>query len=372
VAGEKRDAQRVLTNQENGAAVVAGDKRGAVLRSWWRPAATLALAALVTAISVLPATAVGTGGNGAFSLTPAPGSDGIAAPYFTMTLAAGDSASAVVIVSNLGHETEKLKLDPSTGATAANGGTAFSPTFRSCAGDGCWVTGLPGTVTLPVGTGERLRFTVHVPRRTAPGQYLAGLSAEPAARPQPVRVGSNGKSQARAVIIDQVTVGVAVTVGSLPRLITRLRIPGVSAIAIGKTARLNIGLSNTGQTFAHGTGEATCTAAGKRHSFAVFASTVLPGDHAVIAVNAPGIPAGTPVPCTVRLGYGNRLTASWSGSVLVPSPPRTRLIHTGPGAYAAIPSSGIPEWAIALIVIGVLALAAAAALLLQMRRRATR
>jgi hypothetical protein len=92
----------------------------------------------------------------------------------------------------------------------------------------------------------------------------------------------------------------------------------------------------------------------------------------VIAVNAPGIPAGTPVPCTVRLGYGNRLTASWSGSVLVPSPPRTRLIHTGPGAYAAIPSSGIPEWAIALIVIGVLALAAAAALLLQMRRRATR
>jgi hypothetical protein len=112
--------------------------------------------------------------------------------------------------------------------------------------------------------------------------------------------------------------------------------------------------------------------AGKRRSYAVFASTVLPGDHAVIAVNAPGVPEGPSVPCTVRLDYGNRLTASWSGSVAVPVPPATRIIHTGPGAYAVIPSSGVPAWAIAVIVIGVLVLAAASALLLQLRRRATR
>lgn len=338
----------------------------------WRPAAALALAALAIATSALPAAAVGAGGNGSFSLTPAPDSDGKAVPYFTMTVAAGHSASAIVIVSNLGHETEKLKLSPSTGLTAANGGSAFSPTFRSCAGVGCWVTGLPVTVTLPAGTGERLRFTVHVPPGTTPGQYLAGLSAEPASRPQPVRVGSNGKSQAQGVIVEQVTVGVAVTVGSLPQLITRLQIPGVSGTAVGKTARLNILLRNTGQTFAHGTGTASCTVAGKRRSFAVFASTVLPGDHAVIAVNAPGVPEGPRVPCTVRIDYGSRLTASWSGSVTVPVPPRTRIIHTGPGAYAVIPSGGVPPWAIALISVGVLALAAAAALLLQLRRRATR
>jgi hypothetical protein len=342
--------------------------------SRWHPAAALALAALAIATSALPAAAVGTGGNGSFSLSPAPQSDGQAAPYFTMTVAAGDSASATVIVSNLGHETEKLKLGPSTGVTAGNGGSAFSPTFRGCTGAGCWVTGLPGTVTLPARNGERLEFTVHVPPGTAPGQYLAGLSAEPAVRPQPVQVGSNGKSQARAVIIEQVTVGVAITVGSLPQLITRLRISGVSAVAIGKTGRLNIALSNTGQTFAHGTGKASCTEAGKPRSFAVFASTVLPGDHAVIAVNVPGIPEGLAVPCTVRLDYGSRLTVSWSGSVTVPVPPQTRIVHTGPGAYAVIPSGGIPGWAIALIVVGVLTLAAVtavAALLLQRRRHAT-
>jgi LPXTG-motif cell wall-anchored protein len=338
----------------------------------WRPAAALALTALAIATSALPAAAAGAGGNGSFSLTPAPDSDGQAVPYFTMTVAAGDSASATVIVSNLGHDTEKLKLGLSSGVTAGNGGSAFSPTFQGCTGDGCWVTGVPGTVTLPADTGERLLFTVHVPPGTAPGQYLAGLSAEPAQRPQPVGVGSNGKSQAQAVIIEQVTVGVAVTVGSLPQLITRLQIPGVSATAIGKTARLDILLRNTGQTFAHGTGKASCTVAGKLRSFEVVASTVLPGDQAVIAVNAPGIPEGPRVPCTVRLDYGSRLTASWSGSVAVPVPPRTRIIHTGPGVYAIIPSTGVPAWAIALMVIGVLALAAVAALLLQLRRRATR
>jgi len=56
----------------------------------------------------------------------------------------------------------------------------------------------------------------------------------------------------------------------------------------------------------------------------------------------------------------------------VPVPPATRIIHTGPGAYAVIPSSGVPDWAIAVIVLGVLVLAAASALLLQLRRRATR
>jgi hypothetical protein len=341
-------------------------------RPRWRPAVTLALAALAVATSALPAAAVGAGGNGSFSLTPAPDSDGHAAPYFTMTVAAGDSVSATVMVSNLGTGTEKLKLGLSGGVTATNGGSAFSPTFKGCTGTGCWVTGLPGTVTLPADTGELLRFTVHVPPGTAPGQYLAGLSAEPAERPQPVRVGSNGKSQAQAVIIEQVTVGVAVTVGSLPQLITRLQIARVSAIAEGKTARLNILLSNTGQTFARGTGKATCTVAGKPRSWAVFAATVLPGDHAVIAVNAPGIPEGPSVPCTVRLGYGNRLAASWSGSVAVPVPPRTRIIHTGSGAYAAIPSNGVPAWAIALIVIAALALAAGAAVLFQLRRRAAR
>jgi hypothetical protein len=337
---------------------------------WWfgGRVAVAAASALAAVVPVLPAAAADAGGNGQFGLTPVPDSAGHVAPYFMLTVPAGGSATGTALISNLGPVAVKLKVSRSRGVTAANGGSAFSGSFRSCSGVGCWVSGLPAEVMLPGGSGEKLPFMVRVPAGTAPGQYLAGITAEAAARPQSVRIGSNGKATARAIIVRRVTVGVALTVGSLPQLMTRLRITGVTGEAIGPTARLNIGLGNTGQTFAHGTGKASCTAAGRRHSFAVYASTVLPHDQAVIAVNTPGLPEGQAMPCTVRLGYGNGLTVSWAGLVTVPVPPRGRIIHTGPGAYSIIPEGGIPPWAIALLVVGVLALAAVAVLLLRMRR----
>jgi hypothetical protein len=351
--------------------------RGAVAGGRFRRniVAAAALGMLAAVLPVLPIAAAVVAGpvsNGKFGLTPVPASNGRAAPYFTLTVAAGHSATSTVLLSNVGHVTEKLKVSRSTGVTAANGGSAFSRSFQRCSGAGCWVTGLPGTATLQPGTGENLPFTVRVPRGTADGQYLAGITAELASRPRPVKVGSNGEATARAIIIQQVTVAVAVTVGSPSRLTTRLRIRGVSGAAVGQTARLNIALNNTGQTFTHGTGRATCTVAGLRHSFAVVAATVLPHDHAVIAVNIPGMPAGQTMPCTVGVRYGNGQTAGWAGMVTVPAPPRTRIYHTGPGAYSVVPEAGIPAWAIALYVLGVLVLAALALLLLRTRRRRRR
>jgi Bacterial protein of unknown function (DUF916) len=332
-------------------------------------AAVVVAAAVVT--PVLPAAAAPAGGNGQFGLTPVPDSAGRAAPYFMLTMAAGESATDTALVSNEGQVAEKLKLSRATGVTAGNGGSAFSQEFQGCSGTSCWVSGLAGEVTVPAGAAERLQFTVRVPAGTPPGQYLAGLTVEAATPPPSVQVGSNGKATARAIIIERVTVGVAVTVGVLSRMTTRLRIPDVTGEAIGPTARLNMDLANTGQTFAHGTGKASCTVAGKSHSFAVHAATVLPHDQAVIAVNAPGLPEGVAMPCAVWLGYGNGLIARWAGSVTVPALPRTHIVHTGPGAYSVIPNNGIPAWAIALIVIGVLVLvlAAWAVVLLRLRRR---
>ena len=347
-----------------------GGRRGLSGRRFLGGAATaVALAALAAVTPLLPAAAAEAGGNGQFGITPAPASDGRAAPYFTLTVPPGGSATGTALISNEGTTPENLKISRSTGVTAANGGSAFTGYFQRCSGVGCWVSGMPGEVTLAGGSVMRAQFAVHVPARTAPGQYLAGLTAEPAAMPRPVRVGSTGGATANAIIIEQVTVGVAVTVGSLSQLTTRLRIPGVSGEAIGPTARLNIELANTGQTFAHGTGKASCTVAGKGHSYAVVASTVLPHEQAVIAVNAPGLPEGVTMPCAVRLGYGQGLVVSWAGLVIVPVPPRARIIHTGPGAYSVIPAGGIPSWAIALLVVGGLVLAVMTVLLIQMRRR---
>jgi hypothetical protein len=334
-------------------------------------AAAVVVAVLAVVTAAMPAAAAPAGGNGQFGLTPVPDSAGRVAPYFMLTMAPGESVTDTALVSNEGKVAEKLKLSRATGVTAGNGGSAFSQEFKGCSGTGCWVSGLAGEVALPAGAAERLAFTVRVPAGTPPGQYLAGLTVESATLPASVQVGSNGKATARAIIVERVTVGVAVTVGVLSRMTTRLRIPDVTGQAIGPTARLNIGVANTGQTFTHGTGKASCAVAGRSHSFGVYAATILPHGQAVIAVNAPGLPEGATMPCAVRLDYGNGLIASWAGSVTVPAPPRARIVHTGPGAYSLVPENGIPTWTIALIVVGglvLVVLVALAALLLRQRR----
>jgi hypothetical protein len=342
----------------------------ACLRRLLTPVAATAALTAMTALAAAPASAAEAGGNGQFGITPAPAGNGVAAPYFSLNISAGRTVNAIAVVTNQGSTTEKLKLGRATGVTAGNGGSAFSRPFLRCAGPGCWVTGLRGTVTLPGHSHIRLAFTVHVPAGTRPGQYLAGLTAQPATRPGATRLGSNRKgAKVQAVIIRQVTVGVAVTVGSLSQLTTRLRIPTVTGVALGRVARLDILLRNTGQTFTHALGRASCTAAGRRHSYRVVADTVLPGGHAIIPANAPGLPEGTSMPCTVRLRYGVGLTVSWTGSVTIPAPPAGHIVHTGPGAYTVIPPNTIPPWAIALIVIGGLALVVMALLLVRMHRR---
>lgn len=332
-------------------------------------AAAVGLAMLSVLTSARPA-AAGGGLNEPFGLTPIVGGAGHAASYFILSVAPGHSVTASAFISNPGRAAKELKISRSTGATAANGGTTFTQAFQNCSAAGCWVTGLPASVTLPPGTGERLQFRVSVPPGTTPGQYLAGITAEVAGTPSPVRVHSNGKATGKVTIIEQVTVAVAVTVGPLSALTTRLTIPGVSAALIGPTTRLNIRLRNTGQTFAHGTGSGYCGATGKRRLFAVYASTVLPHSQALIAANIPGAPDGATMQCTVRLDYGHGQVATWSGPVTVPDASTSRIVHTGPGAYSVVPAGGIPAWATALIVIGVLLLAAAVVVLVRIRGRA--
>jgi hypothetical protein len=333
-----------------------------------RLAAAVVVAGLAAVTPALPAMAVGLPGTDAFSITPAPDSAGLAPSYFSMTVAAGGVASGTAIISNEGQTTEKLDIDPTVGVTAGNGGSAYADPTHRCSGPGCWVTGLPGAVTLPADSKEQLQFTVHVPAKTAPGQYLAGITVQPASKPLPVPLGSKGGRSLGAVIIRVATVGVAVTVGRLSALATRLQIRSVSGIALETLPRLDILLENTGQTFAHGTVKASCVVSGKSLRFSLLAGTVLPGQQAVIPVNAGGLPRGTPVPCTVRLSYGHGLVDTWAGLVTVPALPRTRIIHTGPGVYAVIPAGGIPAWAFALIGLSVLALAAVVVLLLRLRK----
>jgi hypothetical protein len=336
-------------------------------------AVTVALAVVAAVLPVLPAAAAVTGGGGAvaaFGITPMPGPDGFAAPYFIMSVGAGRSASATALISNWGTSAETLKVSRSTGTTAANGGSSFVQAFEDCTGAGCWITGLPAVVTLPAGAAEELGFWVQVPGDTPDGQYLAGITVESAADARPEVISAGAGTTARAIVIEQVTVGVAVDVGPRSLMRTRFLIHGVTGEDIGPTARLNIQLANTGQTFARGTGQAFCSSGGRQYSFRVYAGTVLPHEEAVIAVNAPGLPEGAAASCSVRIGYGHGLAASWAGPVAVPAAPHVRVIHPqGGGSYAVIPADSPPAWAIALFVLGALILAVLTVLLLRTFRR---
>lgn len=306
---------------------------------------------------------------GPFGLTPSPTPSGTPRSYFSLAAAPGRTVRDSVVVTNLSRGPERLRLVVSEGVTAANSGSAYEAATRRCATASCWISGLPRIVRLGPRQVRLVGFVVHVPRRTAAGQYLAGVTALAAKKPRPVTVGSRGHASARAIIVDEVTVGVAVTVGDLARLPSGLRVGQVSAGWIGSVPRLSIPVSNTGRTFLRGSGWIRCAAADGTRTYPVIMETVLPGQNAVLPVNARGLRAGT-MDCLVRLRTDNRRLIGWSGTVALASRTLTRTYHPSKGVYVSLPAPTTPPWAIALMAVGVLTLFGLLLVLIQRRRSA--
>ena len=333
-------------------------------------AACVVGASLALTATAGSANAVSVSGAAPFGLTPTPRPDGQARPYFDLAIAPSQSEAQTVVLTNQVRTAQTLQISASSGVTAPNSGSAFAGYFLPCTGPACWITGLPPAVTLAAGASTTLPFTVTVPAGTASRQYLAGITAQPKALPPSVTVGGSGQASAHAIIINQISVGVAVTVGRRSQLATVLKVPTVSGAAVGPLARLLVHLDNTGQTFTGAKGSASCPVGGRPLTLPVTANTILPGDTAIVPVNASQLKLGATVVCTIHLSYGDRRTASWSGPVTIPGGAPTHIVHTAKGSYSTVPShSGIPTWAIALLVIGALALGTTTALTVVLVRR---
>jgi hypothetical protein len=288
---------------------------------------------------------------GQFALTPAPGAGGQPRPYFTLAVAPGGSVQETIVVSNVGVTTITLRLGTSDGVTAANSGSSYGPLVTPCRAIGCWVTGLPPTVTVGPHSQQAVPFRVTVPAGTAPGQYLAGVSATPATAAKPVTLKSTGRAGTRVVIVEQVSVGVAVTVGPLAALRAKMDITGVTADWIGTLVRLSVNVRNDGRRFTKGTGYITCQLDGTTLTYPVDMDTVLPGGEAALQVNGTGMHSGTWL-CTVALTDSPAGTASWTGNVVVPAAVAAATKRIAPNDYAVPSSPGIPIWAIVLMVLG--------------------
>jgi hypothetical protein len=302
---------------------------------------------------------------GQFALTPTP-ADGQSRHYFKLAVDPGHSGRDVIVVSNVGSTPITLRLGTSNGVTAANSGSAFGPLATPCAGIGCWVAGLPKTVTVGPHSGEEVPFRVAVPAGTRPGQYLAGITATPATAPKPVKLKTTGHTGTgtQVVILERVSVGVAVTVGPLASLDTKIDVTGVTAGWIQTLVRLSVNVRNVGQRFTKGSGTMTCQLAGGARSYPVYMDTVLPGDTAALQVNGVGMHTGS-WPCTIRVKDSGGHTDTWAGTVTVPAAVAAATKRIGQNDYVVPAEPGIPAWAIALIVLGGLILFSIWALILR-------
>jgi hypothetical protein len=342
------------------------------LRRLVLPAAVLtALVALLAALTPAgPAHAVSGGGAAPFAVTPTPAVNGASRSYFILEAHAGATLHDQVVVSNLDKKPQTLKISVARGTTAPNTGSAFAGAFQACSGTACWVSGLPTAIALKPGESRTLPFTVHVPAGIADRQYLSGITVRPAKNPAPVQVGGGHGAKAQAVVVNEVTVGVAVTVGT--HLHTELGIVKATGGVTGTTSLIDVTVDDPGQTFVGGSGQVTCTTPRGSLRFPVGVNTVLPGDSGTVQVTAAGLPAGT-YPCTVSITYaGGAAPATWQGQVTIPQAHPVKRVEVAPGVFAAVPGNHIPTWAIALIIAGgvvIVALLVTIVILLVRRRR---
>jgi hypothetical protein len=337
--------------------------------------APLVLCAMLGVLMVgqaAPARAVAGGGPTPFAVTPAATADGTPRSYFVLSGSAGQILRDRIVISNMGQHSETLTVSAARGTTAPNTGSAFVSTPTGCSGTGCWLTGLPPRVSLSAGESRTIPFQVHIPAGSAKKQYLAGITVRSAVNPPPVTVGGGTGSRAQAVIVNEVTVGVAVTIGSGLR--SDLDISDVAGAVTGKTSLLQVTVHNGGQTFVRGTGRADCSASNGPHRYPVDVNTVLPGDSGTVQVTATGLPAGSSQ-CTITIPFADgHPPAVWQGQVTIPTAHPVKRVQVAPGVYAAVPHNRVPTWAITLLVAGgaLIVVLAAVVLVLLRRRRAQR
>lgn len=338
----------------------------------------IAAAFAAAALTPIPSMAAGVGGAFSFGAVPVSAKGGVQRSYFTFAVEAGGTSQDRIIVSNASAKPVTLRLSVSAGTTAEGSGGAFITDLPHCRGAACWIHGLPSRIILRAHRQRVIPFTVRIPAGARNRQYLAGITVQPAALPAPTTIRSRNGVGAKAIVIHQVNVGVALTVGPLSSMTSKLEIVRVVPVGIGGSARLLVSERNVGDTFLKATGQAICLAGKVRHAYPLSSDTVLPGNTTTLAVNTPGLPSGADIHCRVVLNYvgadGATAPASWRGIVKIPKLVKPHVVQTGPGSYAAVPKAHVPRWAIALIAAGgaiVLALVVVIVLLLRRRPPAT-
>ncbi|HEV7641546.1 MAG TPA: DUF916 domain-containing protein, partial [Gaiellaceae bacterium] len=172
--------------------------------------------------------------------------------YFVYSSGAGGVQQGGVIISNSGTATGTVKLFAADATTGRTTGTVYL-TDRKAKGVGAWISLSSRSLTLKPGQHQTVHFTVHVPAKTAPGQWVGGVVAETSRRM------AGGKSKQKASvqinIRDLTIVAVQVNVPGPP--VFDFKIGGVKTGGQRGFQELVTHIANAGNTLVKPTGSVT-------------------------------------------------------------------------------------------------------------------
>lgn len=304
---------------------------------------------------------------GDFTVSPLSANSKTTTAYYLVMGAPGSSYQEAFRVTNNTSHTLTLQVFAANGYTAVGSGDAYAPvqaTGVPCATTGCWISGLPSSVTLPALTAQVVRFSVSLPSTLRNGEYLAGVvvSEAPGAASQSL-VGSHQVSLGVSVR-RQVAVGVGVVVGNTASLVSDLAITAVTGGARGPTGVqqvVRLTEADLGQTWVHPYGAVVIAEHGHTVSVPLKSGTVLPGDHTVMTLDVKRLPGGSyPTVATLHYDHGTKI-AVWHGTVSF-SAPTSFVVKHGPAGRSIVilQPAGLPVWVVGLLIaLGVLVIALA-------------
>jgi hypothetical protein len=289
----------------------------------------------------------GTATTGSFSVVPIGAPGGLS--YFQFELAPGAAAHGSVAIVGQGAGAVPVDVFAAQGVTAIGSGDAYvAPPQGHCAGASCWISGLPGPLTVTGGQRDTVSFTVDVPPGTPSGQYLAGVGVQEAA-PSTTSTTKPTKGPSAVTTIErQVVIGVEVTVGSgYPDV---LRIKKVTGTRIGNSAGVVITEAEVGRTIEHPKGAVVFGRGPTGRSFPAVSGTVLAGGVTGLRVLTTGVKPGT-YAASAYLDYDNgEKVARWSGTITIPKPTPSKPVSIPPHSRVVVVSKGWPGWLVGLVI----------------------
>ncbi|MGO9029336.1 MAG: WxL protein peptidoglycan domain-containing protein [Acidimicrobiales bacterium] len=137
-------------------------------------------AAIVTLVSTMGASVVPAGAatNGSWSIYPTTISGQLPRPYFQPILAAGQSYSDSVTVTNQTATPETFNLYAADAHNTPNGGFGLSRRTDPKVGMGAWIQLPESQITLAPSSYEVIPFTIAVPADATPGDHPGGIVIE--------------------------------------------------------------------------------------------------------------------------------------------------------------------------------------------------